>query len=323
MSSSVDPSIPRCMKAEVIDRFGPPDVIRSAIIPVPDLGPNEVLVRVTTAGVGAWDPDLCAGEFADAGGGFPKVLGSDGAGIIAATGSDARRFGVGDAVYAWGFLNPKGGFYAEYTVVPEDEVSRIPPTLSVEEAGALAVDGLTALAGLDQLQIAPDTTLMVLGASGGVGHLALQLAKRIGARVFAVASGDDGVELARRLGAEEAVDGRSGEIATRVQAFAPDGLEAVLVLAGARTEELLGLVRPGGRVAYPNGVEPEPQSRPGIVLESFDGYHGREGLERLDALVAAGPFQVVLSHIYPLEETGRALRDVGRHHLGKLAVRVH
>jgi NADPH2:quinone reductase len=322
MSTSAAVSIPSSMKAAVIDAFGPPEVVHTAVVPVPELGPNEVLIRVGSAGVGAWDPELCAGEFGADAGGFPRVLGSDGAGTVAAVGSNARRFRVGDGVYAWGFLNPKGGFYAEYAAIAEDEVSTIPGTLSVEEAGALAVDGLTALAGLDRLQLARDHTLMILGASGGVGHLALQLAKRLGARVLAVASGDDGVELVGRLGADAAVEGRSGDIATMARAFASRGVDAALVLSGARIEELLGLVRPGGRVAYPNGVEPEPQPRSGIVVEAFDGYHGREALERLDALVGTGPFHVVVSQFYPMGETAQALRDVKHHHLGKLAVRV-
>jgi NADPH:quinone reductase-like Zn-dependent oxidoreductase len=310
------------MRAEVIDHFGPPDVMHAAVIPVPTLDENEVLIRVETAGVGVWDPELCAGEF-DTGGGFPRVLGSDGAGTVAAVGSRVLRFRIGDCVYAWGFLNPKGGFYAEYVALPEDEVSPVPATLSSLEAGAMAVDGLTALAGLDRLGIKPGQTLMILGASGGVGHLALQLAKRLGARVFALASGDDGVSLARRLGADDAVEGHSLDIAAKARAFTPDGFDTALLLAGANVDELLGLVRQGGRVAYPNGVEPEPSPRSGIAVDAYDGYHGRDALDRLNRLVAAGPFHVEVSRAYALDGTPRALRDVKKHHLGKLAVRLH
>jgi NADPH:quinone reductase-like Zn-dependent oxidoreductase len=322
MSPTVDVSLPTTMKAEVIDHFGPPDVMHGAVIPVPRLDEDEVLIRVSSAGVGVWDPDLCAGEF-DTGGGFPRVLGSDGAGTVVAMGSRVERFRAGDTVYAWGFLNPKGGFYAEYAAVPEDEVSRVPGRLTPQEAGALAVDGLTALAGLDILGIRPDQTLMILGASGGVGHLALQLAKRLGVRVFAVASGLDGVNLAVRLGADEAVEGhRTDDVVARARAFAPNGLDAALLFAGANADELLALVREGGYVAFPNGVEPEPSPRPDITVTSYDGYHGRRALERLGELVAAGPFHVEVSRTYSLDEVPRALRDVQAHHLGKLAVRV-
>jgi NADPH:quinone reductase-like Zn-dependent oxidoreductase len=322
MSSSASASVPTKMKAEVIDHFGPPDVMHSAVIPVPELGDDEVLIQVATAGVGVWDPELCAGEF-DIGGGFPRVLGSDGEGTVVAAGSSVRRLRVGDRVYAYGFLNPKGGFYAEYAAVPEDEVSPVPGTLSPHEAGALAVDGLTALAGLDGLQIGHDRTLVIVGASGGVGHLALQLAKRQGARVFAVASGEDGVAFVRRLGADDAIDGRAGDIAARLHGFAPDGLDAALFLTGARADEILGVVRQGGRVAYPNGVEPEPAPRSGITVRVYDGYHGHDAFERLGALVAAAPFHVEVSRTYALDDAPQALRDVGKHHLGKLALRVH
>ncbi|MGA7121467.1 MAG: alcohol dehydrogenase catalytic domain-containing protein, partial [Polyangiaceae bacterium] len=86
MSTFADVSRPTRMTAEVIDHFGPPDVMHPAVVPVPNLDENEVLIRVGTAGVGAWDPELCSGEF-DTGGGFPRVLGSDGAGTVASVGS--------------------------------------------------------------------------------------------------------------------------------------------------------------------------------------------------------------------------------------------
>ncbi|HEX8794194.1 MAG TPA: NADP-dependent oxidoreductase [Polyangiaceae bacterium] len=314
--------VPEMMKAEVIDRFGPPEqVMRTATVRVPEVGDDEVLIAVRTAGVGAWDPELCEGEFG-AEAGLPRVLGSDGSGTVVAAGSNARLFAIGDHVYAYGFMNPKGGFYAEYAAVPENEVSRVPDALSLDEAGALAVDGLTALAGLDLVHLVRDETLVILGASGGVGHLALELAKRIGARALAIASGPDGVKLARDLGADEAVDGHRPDALIEARAFATDGFDAALVLAGAGAEDLPGLVKQGGRIAYPNGVEPVPPSGPGITVQGYDGYHGRDALERLNRFVAMGPFHVEVSRTYALEETPKALVDVTRHHLGKLAVRV-
>jgi NADPH:quinone reductase-like Zn-dependent oxidoreductase len=323
--ASASASIPRTMKAEVIDRFGrPEEVMRTATISVPPIGDDEILIDVRTAGVGVWDPELCEGEFGREGG-LPRVLGSDGSGTVVAVGSKARRFQVGDSVYAYGFMNPKGGFYAEYVAVPENEVSKIPDTLSLDEAGVLAVDGLTALAGLEMVKLERGETLAIYGASGGVGHLAVEIAKRIGARVLAIASGADGVALARRLGADEAIEGRRSDAVKTARAFAPDGFDAALILAGADAgaEDLVALVKQGGRVAYPNGVEPEPIDRFGITVESYDGYHGRDALERLNRFVAMGPFHVEVSRMYALEETPKALADVTRHHLGKLAVRVH
>lgn len=323
ISSSEEFHVPNRMRAAVIDRFGhPEEVMHTATIPVPQVGEDEVLIRVGSAGVGAWDPELCEGTFGNDGEGFPRVLGSDGAGTVAAMGHGARRFHRRNRVYAYGFLNPKGGFFAEYAVLPENEVSAIPPTLSLEQAGALAVDGLTALAGLDRLETGPGQELMILGASGGVGHLAVQLAKRLGARVLAVASGADGVELVQSIGADASVDGRTADVAAVAHAFAPGGLDAALVLVGGTPLAPLALVRRGGRIAYPNGVDPAPDAGPGIAIEAFDGYNGHEALERLNALVAMAPFHVEVSRAYPLDEAPHALRDVTRHHLGKLALRI-
>ncbi len=320
--ASADVRVPAAMKAAVIDLFGAPEVMHLATIPVPQLDANEVLIRVDNAGVGSWDPALCGGEFGE-GVRFPLVLGSDGEGTIAATGTSAHRFNVGDRVYAYGFLNPKGGFFAEYAAVAEDEVSAIPPTVRPGKAGPLAADGLTALAGLELLATGPGQNLVIFGASGGIGHLATQLAKRLGARVFAIASGDDGLDLVRRLGADAAVDGRRSDVAGEARAFAPNGFDAALTTAGGgASDRAMALVRKGGKVVYPNGVEPAPKVPAGVVAQSFDGYHGHAAFERLNVLVSKAPFHVEVTRTYPLDTTAQALRDVAQHHVGKLAVEV-
>jgi NADPH:quinone reductase-like Zn-dependent oxidoreductase len=233
-----------------------------------------------------------------------------------------RRFHVGDRVYAYSM---EGGFYAEYVALDEDGIAPIPQGLSAEEAGALGADGVTALRGLDdQLHLAAGQALMVYGASGGIGHLATQLAKRMGARVLAVASGPDGVELVRRLGADAAADGKRDDVARAVRDFAPGGLDAALVLVhGESLAPAPALVRKGGCVAHPNGVEPAPTAPDGVTLLAYDGEPDPDAFERLNRLIAAGPFHVELGRVYPLEEAARAHREVGQHHLGKLALRMH
>src|SRR5262249_58561277 len=133
----------------------------------------------------------------------------DGSGTIAAVGSRVRRFAPGDAAYAYSFDNPKGGFYAEYVAVAADHVGRPPATLSLKEAGAVPTTGLTALPGVDAvLHVQRGESVVIHGASGGVGSLAVQFAKLRGARVLATASRRDGLAFARRLGADAAADGR-------------------------------------------------------------------------------------------------------------------
>ena len=129
----------------------------------------------------------------------------------------------------------EGGFYAEYVVAKQDNVAKLPEGLSAEQAGALGADGITALRGLeDALNLRRGQKLIIFGASGGIGHLAVQLAKRLGAEVFAVASGEDGVALVRRLGADQAVDGKHGAVVDALHRFAPQGLDAALVLANGK-----------------------------------------------------------------------------------------
>src|SRR5262245_28299710 len=187
-----DFTIPETMKAIAIDRFGPPDVRTLQTVPVPEPGPHEVLIMLYAAGVGVWDADIRKGWWPSGRPKFPLVLGTDGAGIVAARGASVRRFRTGDQVWAYEFVNKKGGFYAEYVAVEADHVGRVPHHLDLVQAGASAVTGLTALQGIDDhLRLRRNQTVLIFGASGAVGTLAVQFAKRKQARVLATASGRD------------------------------------------------------------------------------------------------------------------------------------
>src|SRR5690349_18397954 len=189
------PAIPSTMRAAAIDRFGEPDVLKIHELPVPEVGPTEVLIAVHTAGVASWDAEMRDGWWPEKKRPrFPLVLGTDGSGTVAAVGSRIRRFKPGDRVYSYSWNNPKGGFYAEYVVVVADKVGSVPRRLDLKQAGAIPTTGLTALQGIDDaLHVKKRETVMIHGASGGVGTLAVQFAKSRGARVLAIASGKDGV----------------------------------------------------------------------------------------------------------------------------------
>jgi NADPH:quinone reductase-like Zn-dependent oxidoreductase len=315
--------IPKQMRAAAMDRFGPPDVVHMETLPVPKLGKKDILVHVAIAGVGTWDPELVDGSFQDVKARFPRVLGSDGAGTVVAVGSGVERFAVGDRVYGWGFGNRKGGFFAEYIAINERDVAAIPHSLSFEEAGALAVSGITALQGLEQLELEEGQSVIIFGASGGVGHVAVQLAKRLGLRVFAVASKADGVELVKHLGADHAAEGHRKSLLRQLRDFAPDGFDGALVFAGANGwKKELELVVKAGNIAWPNGVEPVPAVPRGVKGKPYDGEDSPAAFARLNELIARGPFHIELSKVYPLDATAQALRDVQRHHVGKLAVKI-
>jgi NADPH:quinone reductase len=317
---------PEMMRAVALDQFGGIEQLKLQTLPVLEVGPGEVLIRMESAGVGVWDPFEVEGGFAKMFGvepKFPYVPGSDGAGTVEAVGRGVTRFKVGDRAYVFTLMNPKGGSYAEYVVVSAEQTSHIPAKLPTAQAGAMPVDAMTALRGLeDTLQLKAGESLMILGAAGGIGHMALQLAKRMGARVLAVASGDDGVALAKRLGADAAVNGRKDDIAAAARKFAPDGLDAALLTAGGDVAaKALGTMRNGGRIAYPNGVEPVPKSPPGVTAKSYDGMPDPEAIEKLNRLIEAGPFEVHIAQTFPLERAADAHRALEAHYLGKLALR--
>ena len=320
-------ALPKSMRAAAIDQPGGPEVLTIHTLPLPQFGAKDVLIAVRTAGVSVWDADARQRLLYVSKPNFPLVLGTDGAGLVAAVGSMVTTFKVGDAVYGHCWDNASGGFYAEYAAVPATCVARVPKGVSLDSAGALAASGLTALQGIDGvLRVRSGERLIIHGASGAVGTLAIQLAKLRGALVLATASGDDGIALVRRLGADAAVDGRRGDIAAAVHRFAPLGADALLALAaGEGLERCMDGLRSGGRVAFPRGIESEPKPRPGITVVAYDAISGPEEdeLARLNQAVEGGKFEIPIPGEYPLAEANKAHQRLAAGHiLGKLVLRV-
>jgi NADPH:quinone reductase-like Zn-dependent oxidoreductase len=316
--------LPKTMRAAAIDQFGGVETLHVESVDVPEPGPDEVLIHVETAGVGEWDPFEREGGFAKMMGSspkFPYVLGTEGAGTVAAVGKRVRRFKKGDRVYAMSLASSRG-FYAEYAAVKVGQASKVPEKLSIDQAGVMAVDAITGLRGLDALGLRAGASVLIFGASGGIGHLALQLAKRMGARVLAVASGEDGVALARHLGADAVVDGHKDDVGAAARNFAPDGIDAVLLTAGGEgAQKAADAVHEGGRIAYPHGVEPEPKARPDVKVVAYDGDPDPEIIQTLNRLIESGPFEVHVAQVFPLDQAPEAHRALERHHLGKYALR--
>jgi NADPH:quinone reductase-like Zn-dependent oxidoreductase len=309
------------MRAVAIDEFGGIEKMKLRELPVPEVAADEILIRVDSAGVAVWDPFEREGGFAKEFGvqpKFPLVLGWDGAGTVEEVGADIRNLKRGDRVYGINFLGPKGGFYAEYTVIKANNAAVIPTALSTRDAGALATDGLTALDGLDKtLQLKSGESILLLGASGGIGHLAVQLAKRMKARVLAVASGTDGVEFVKRLGADKVIDGHREDILKAAHEFEPKGLDTALLMAGGKAaEQAIMALRKGGRAAYPNGVPDAPQTHDGVKVVSYSGEPNPQTFAKLNELIDGGPFEV---HI-KLEDVAKAHQALNDHYLGKLAL---
>jgi len=326
-ADSAASTLPTSMRAAAIDHAGGPEALTIHTLPLPPVGPKDVLIAVRTAGVSIWDADIRQRLMYVTKPAFPLVMGTDGAGFVAAVGSGVTTFKVGEAVYGYCWDNASGGFYAEYAAVPASCVAHVPKGVSLDSAGALGSSGLTALQGIDgALRVRPGERLIIHGASGGVGTLAIQLAKLRGALVLATASGDDGIALARRLGADAAVDGRHGNIAAAIHSFAPHGADALLALAaGEGLQRCIEGLHSGGRVAFPRGIGQEPQQRSGITIVAYDAISGPEEVElaRLNQAVEARKFEIPIPAEYPLAQANRAHERLAAGHiLGKIVLRV-
>jgi NADPH:quinone reductase-like Zn-dependent oxidoreductase len=198
--------VEQTMRAVGFRRYGPAEVLESLEVPRPAIGPGTVLLRVAAAGVNPADGNIRSGRFRFfARLRLPFVPGSDVAGVVAEVGPGVTRFQPGDEVYA---LLPTitAGAYAEYAAVREADLAHAPAGLALDAAAALPLAGLTALQALrDQAALRPGQRLLVNGASGGVGSLAVQIGRQLGAHVTGVCSGRN-VALVRGLGADEVVD---------------------------------------------------------------------------------------------------------------------
>src|ERR687889_1611935 len=196
------------MKAMVRDTYGSPDVLELREIDIPEIADDEVLVRVHAAGVGRDVWHVMAGlpypiRLAGYGLRAPKnpVIGSDVAGVVEAIGNKVSTFQPGDEVFGIG-----KGSYAEYARAPEDKLAPKPENLTFEQAAVLAIMGSTALQALrDQGKVRPGQEVLIIGASGGVGTYAVQIAKAFGAQVTGVCSTPK-VEMVRSIGADHVID---------------------------------------------------------------------------------------------------------------------
>lgn len=314
------------MKAAAIDEFGPPSVLEQRTVPVPRPGPREVLVALHAAGVGIWDAKTRDGTWAEDDVHSPKILGVDGAGVIAEVGERVRRFSVGDRVWAYEFDNAKGGFYAEYVAVDMDHVGMLPSRLTMPQGGAGAATGLTALQGcVDQLELRRGETVMIFGASGAVGTLAVQFAARYRrARVIAIASGRDARVLLEKFGAEIVIDGRRQDAVDRIKEAAPDGLDAILALAGSPVlNASIDLVKPRGRVAFPNGVEPAPRQRKRVRVRGYDADASQTAFGQLARAIDTAEVTVPIAKTFPLAQAAKAHARVERGHVvGRVVLKI-
>jgi NADPH2:quinone reductase len=240
------------MRAIVVREFGGPDVMRVEERPVPKPGPGQVLVRVHAAGVNPVDAYIRSGTYARKPS-LPYVPGSDGAGEVESAGPDVAGFKHGDRVYiANDNLSPGGaGTYAEYALCAPTQLHRLPPGITYGQGAALGVPYATAYRSLfDRAAARPGETILVHGATGGVGIAAVQIAKMHGMRVFATGGSERGIEVVREQGADAVFNHREDAYLQAIMAATGgQGVDVVLEMAAhINLDKDLGLLKRSGRV---------------------------------------------------------------------------
>ena len=323
------------MKAIVQDEYGSPDVLELRDIDIPEIGDDEVLVRVHAAGVGrdVWHvmtglpyPIRLAGYGLRA----PKnpVIGSDVAGVVETVGKDVSRFQPGDEVFGIG-----KGSYAEYVCAREDKLAPKPTNLTFEQAGVLAIMGSTALQALrDHAKVRQGQEVLIIGASGGVGTFAVQIAKAFGAEVTGVCSTQK-VQMVRSIGADHVIDYTQEDFAEGDQRY-----DMILDIGGNSTLSRLRralasrgtLVIVGGEGGgrWLGGTDRQLRAMMlsplvGQKLGTFVNKENHEDMIVLKELIEAGKVTPVIGKTYPLAEVPEAIRYLQEGHArGKVVISV-
>jgi NADPH:quinone reductase-like Zn-dependent oxidoreductase len=304
------------MRAVVLREFGPPEVLRVEEIAEPEPIPTEVKVRVHAAGVNPVDLKTRAGKGMAAVLGEPPLrIGWDVAGTVVELGGGVTRFRVGDEVFGMPWFPREAGAYAEVVTAPSRHFATKPGVLSFEEAGALPLAGLTAWQIIvDTIQLQPGDDLLIHGAAGGVGHLAVQIAKARGANVIGTARAEQEAWLVG-LGVDRVIDYRE----ERFEELLGD-LDAVIDFTGSQGEGSLRVLRPGGiLVSVPSGAGEELLEKARELGRRATGFLVEPdpvGLAGLEELIEAGRLRVHVDAAFPLEQAAEAHRRAEDHHGG-------
>lgn len=310
------------MKAAQIYEYGGIDQIKLADTDKPNLAKGLVLVEVHAASINPFDTTAREGKARsmkqlD----MPATLGGDIAGIVAEVGSDVDDFSVGDKVYGQASLFGGGsGAFAEFAATPAKQIAKMPGGIGFEQAAALPLTGVAALQALtEHLELQPNQKLIIQGGSGGIGTVAIQLAKHIGAYV-AVTVSPKGIEYAKQLGADKIIDYKSQDFSELVHGF-----DAVLDLVGGEVlEKSIDCLRAGGK-AVSTVSEADKQHAKDKNIEAI--YQGTvvntDKLNKLRELVEQGVIKENVDKTFPLSQIREAFmaRESGDT-LGKVIVKV-
>ena len=309
------------MRAVVTEDFGAAPTVIEVARPAP--GPGELLVRVAHSSVNGFDNAVLQGYLRDViEHHFPVVLGRDFAGVVEEVGEGVVAFASGSAVFGMVWPFPlSAGAYGEYVVVADGPyVARIPDGLDHQTAGVLTLAATAASTLVDAADPRAGETVLVCGATGGVGTVALQLLRGRGATVIATAAPGEETEHVRRHGADHVVD-RTADLAAQVRALVPAGVDVALHLAGDPFA-LADLTASGGRLATLLGLPPDAFAGRAVTLHSLTAVPSRPLLESLADRVRDGRLRIPVQRTYSWTDVPTAVADFAAGTIGKLAIRI-
>lgn len=311
------------MRAIQIDRFGDPDVMHLADVPLGEPGPGEVRVRHHACGINFLDTYHRTGLYAVP---LPALLGTEAAGVIEAVGPGVTHLAVGDRV---GYAARTPGSYSEARVVPAIPVVKLPDSIDFETGAAMMLKGLTVqyLLRRTRVELAPGDAILWHAAAGGVGLIACQWAKALGLRLIGTAGTDEKCRLAEQHGAAYVINYRSEDVVARVREITGGkGVAVVYDPVGKDTwERSLDCLAPLGLlVSFGNASGPVPPVNLGVLSQKGSIYVQRPTLgtylatreaaqgmaDELFAMVTTGKVTVPVERRYPLAEAARAHRDL-------------
>jgi NADPH:quinone reductase len=299
------------MQAIMVSEPGGPDELRITEVEIPEPRPGEVLVRVLAAGVGPWDAAVRSGQFPVP---TPFIPGAEFSGLIVGdTGAEAA-FEDGEPVYGYPALT---GCYAQYVTCPSEQLAPIPVGLSQSDAAAVPVAALTAQQGLeDQLRVGSGDTVLITAAAGGVGHLAVQIARLLGANVIGTASAQQH-DFVHKLGAELVFDHTQPDWPDQVRAQTGGGADLVLACAAPTLEGAARAAHDGALIATPVHADYPDGDR--VQWLPYDGQARGPGLIALGPWFDDESLQVHVTHRYYWKNAAQAHRDIEKGHTrGKL-----
>ena len=298
------------MKACIIEAFGDRSQLKLTDLPTPEAGEGEVLVRIHASGVNPVDWKIREGWLNDLfPHAFPLILGWDMAGVVEAVGHGARRFTPGDEVYAYA-RRPviQHGTYAEVIALPESYISRKPQNLSMTEAASIPLTTLTAYQALfDAGRLEAGQSVFILGASGGVGSSAVQLAAEKGCRVVGLASSRNHAYV-KSLGAQAVIDYEEEDFAERLKETMPDGVDLVFDCHGGDTLQRGFLcARSGGALVSITEAVDEAVLKERDVRFAFTFVEPHvPQLNHIRDLIEAGRFRATVTQTFPLDQVAKA-----------------